>query len=81
MQLEEETLARLVVVRIHGEMKYVDKEGELWWVPIVVCAAVFFGKYHNVDWFNDTFVYRNKKHIYEEVYPAYMIISLIGYRL
>lgn len=23
-------------------------------------ATDYFGKYHNVDWFNDTFVYRNK---------------------
>jgi len=35
-------------------------------------AADYFGKYHNVDWFNDTFVYRNNNHTYEEVYPAYM---------
>ena len=35
-------------------------------------AADYFGKYYNVDWYNDTFIYRNKKHTYEEVYPAYM---------
>ena len=35
-------------------------------------AADYFGKYYNVDWYNDTFFYKNKKHTYEEVYPAYM---------